>query len=238
MRGSSSARARAKRRLIQAGVLALAVAGTAALAAPVVRHAAGPRTAFSAVVGAAPQVVEPERAMQLVWRGADIDGDGQADFVNPTGKGVREHDAYGAGAFGASRDGGTRRHEGVDFMAEAGQRVDAPISGFVTKIGYAYSSDSELKFVEITNPALQYAARVFYIEPGVDVGQPVRMGQPIGRHRTLEHKYPGGMTDHVHLEIIDNLGARIDATRVIVAAYEPVEPRKQGPVRPVAHFEG
>ena len=227
MRGSSLGGPGAKRRLIQVGVMALAVASTAALAAPVVRQAAGPRTG-PAVVEAGPQVVEPQRAMQLVWRGADIDGDGQADFANPTGKGVREHDAYGAGAFGASRDGGTRRHEGVDFMADAGQVVGAPISGFVTRIGYAYADDSELKFVEITNPALQYAARVFYIDPDVQVGQPVRMGQPVGRHSTLERRYPGGMTEHVHLEIIDNLGGRIDATRLITADYEPVGPRKQG----------
>lgn len=228
MRGTSSSRARAKRRLMQAGILALAVAGTAALAAPVVRQAGGPRAVFSDVVEAAPAVVGPQSAMQLVWRGADIDGDGQADFANPTGKGVREHDAYGGGLFGASRDGGVRRHEGVDFMADAGQRVEAPISGFVTKIGYAYPGDSDLKFIEITNPALLYTARVFYIDPSVDLGQPVRVGQAIGRHHTLEDKYPGGMTDHVHLEIIDNVGSRIDATRVIVAEYAPAGPRRRG----------
>ena len=79
-------------------------------------------------------------------------------------------------------------------------------------IGYAYADDSALKFVEISNPALHYTARVFYIDPQVQVGQAVALGQPIGVHHTLEQKYPGGMTDHVHLEIIDNRGERIDAT--------------------------
>jgi len=223
MRGFSSGPGRVKRRALQAGVVALAVAGTAALAAPVVRQANAPRV-LANLVESAPRTVEPRRALELVWRGVDVDGDGQADFANPTGQGVREADAYGYGEFGASRDGGSRRHEGVDFKADAGQPVDAPISGFVTKIGYAYAGDSELKFVEITNPALRYAARVFYIDPSVEVGQPVRIGQVVGRHHTLEQKYPGGMTDHVHLEIIDAAGQRIDATQVITARYEPVGP--------------
>jgi murein DD-endopeptidase MepM/ murein hydrolase activator NlpD len=227
MRGTSSVRARAKRRFMQVGVMVLAVAGTAALAAPVVRQASAVSASPLEKLAATPQVEESAQAMRLVWRGLDVDGDGQPDFANPTGKGVRDHDAYGAGAFGARRDGGSRRHAGVDFMADAGQRVNAPISGFVTKIGYAYADDTDLKFVEITNPALRYSARVFYVDPDVEVGQPVRMGQDIGRHATLERKYPGGMTDHVHLEIIDSAGVRIDATEVIRAAYEPA-PRSRG----------
>lgn len=227
MRGTSWKRARAERRILQVAALTMCVAGTAALAAPAVRQAVVPGALF-ADAGQISSRAAPQAVMHLIWRGADIDGDGQADFANPTGKGVREHDAYGFGAFGASRDGGSRRHEGVDFIADAGQTVVSPISGFVTKIGFAYADDADLKFVEISNPALNYAARVFYIDPQVEVGQPVRMGQPIGAHATLEKKYPGGMTDHVHLEIIDGVGTRIDAARVITAAYEPVAPPSRG----------
>jgi peptidoglycan LD-endopeptidase LytH len=155
----------------------------------------------------------------MVWDGKDADGDGQPDFVNPTGEAPRVHDSYGSGAFGASRDGGSRHHEGVDYMAAAGQDVRAPISGFVTKIGQAYSSHPDLRFVEITNPAIGYAARVFYINPDVSVGQTVRLGQTIGAAHGLQAVYPGGMTDHVHLEIMER-GQRIDATRLITARYE------------------
>lgn len=210
----------AKRRALQVAGLMLAVAGTAALAAPVVHQASASRA--PQVAERAPRVVPAEQAERLVWRGADLDGDGQADFANPTGHQTRATDAYGCGEFGARRDGGTRRHEGVDFIADAGQPLVAPISGYVTKIGFAYADDSTLKFIEITNPALHYAARVFYIDPQVTLGQSVHVGQPIGVHHTLEQKYPGGMTDHVHLEIIDNRGERIDATRLITARYEPV----------------
>jgi len=110
----------------------------------------------------------------------------------------------------------------VDFKADAGQPVDAPISGFVTKIGYAYAGDSELKFVEITNPALRYAARVFYVNPTVEVGESVAIGHPIGTAHSLQKKYPGGMTNHVHLEILDRPEHRIDASQMITAEYRSV----------------
>lgn len=216
----------AKRRGLLAAGFMLAVVGSAALATPMVHQASGARGAQATPLAA--PVLPVEHAERLVWRGADIDGDGQADFANPTGQETRKTDAYGCGDFGARRDGGERRHEGVDFVADADQPLVAPISGFVTKIGYAYADDSALKFVEITNPALHYSARVFYIDPQVAVGQAVGLGQPIGVHHTLEQKYPGGMTDHVHLEIIDNRGERIDATQLITARYEPVPAPARG----------
>jgi murein DD-endopeptidase MepM/ murein hydrolase activator NlpD len=195
---------------------------TAAAAAPLSLPAgrASLATAMERAVDKVAPTAEPA-PMELVWDGADVDGDGRADFANPTGREPRVHDAYGDGEFGARRDDGNRRHEGVDYTARAGQAVEAPISGYVTKIGYAYAGDPNLKFVEITNPALNYAARVFYVTPRVQVGDTVAIGQPIGAAHSLQRKYPGGMTDHVHLEILDRRGARIDATRMITAEYRP-----------------
>ena len=161
----------------------------------------------------------PEKQQALIWRGVDVDGDGQDDFVNPTGKGVRTHDAFGDGEFGASRDGGAREHEGVDYISNVGQAVKAPISGFVTKIGFAYADDQRLQYVEISNPAIRYVTRVFYLVPEVREGQAVRIGQEIGEARSLQSRYPG-ITNHVHLEIARMGGARIDATRLITASYD------------------
>ena len=151
---------------------------------------------------------------ELIWSGADIDGDGSADFANPTGGVPRGHDDFGDGQFGARRDGGAREHEGVDYVATAGQEVKAPISGYVTKIGYAYAGDTGLTFVEITNPALGYVARAFYVKPGVEVGQTVRLGQTIGVDQSLQDHYPG-ITDHVHLEVMQPGGERINAAELI-----------------------
>jgi murein DD-endopeptidase MepM/ murein hydrolase activator NlpD len=162
----------------------------------------------------------PAKIQKLVWEGADIDGDGAPDFANPTGQPMREHDAYGEGEFGASRDGGARHHEGVDYDATPGQDVVAPISGFVSKIGYAYAGDADLKFVEVTNPALGYVARVFYVDPSVEVGQAIRVGAVVGTAHSLQAKYPGGMTNHIHTELAGPDHKNLDATRMIVARLE------------------
>lgn len=158
----------------------------------------------------------PARPRVVVWVGKDIDGDGAADVVNPTGHAPRGVDGFGSGAFGASRDGGARHHAGVDYVAEGGQPVVAPISGFVTKIGYPYGDDTRLRYVEIKNPALNLEARVFYIDPKVSVGETIRLGTPIGVAQTLQRRY-GGITDHVHLELADAAGDKLDAAALIVA---------------------
>jgi murein DD-endopeptidase MepM/ murein hydrolase activator NlpD len=154
---------------------------------------------------------------RLVWEGADLDGDGQPDIANPTGRAPRQTDAYGEGRFHAPRDGGEREHEGVDYVATAGQTVEAPISGYVARIGFAYSDDTQLRYVEIDNPALHLTARVFYVDPAVEVGDTVAVGHPIGRAHTLQHRYPRGITDHVHLEIANAKGRKLDAQTLIVA---------------------
>jgi hypothetical protein len=154
---------------------------------------------------------------RLVWEGADLDGDGQPDIANPTGNAPRQADAYGEGRFHAARDGGEREHEGVDYVATAGQTVEAPISGYVARIGYAYPDDTQLRYVEIDNPALHLTARVFYVDPNVAVGDAVAVGRPIGQAHTLQHRYPLGITDHIHLEIADAKGRKLDAETLIVA---------------------
>ncbi|MDO1557997.1 M23 family metallopeptidase [Brevundimonas sp. 2R-24] len=153
--------------------------------------------------------------------GKDVDGDGAADFVNPTGKSVRRHDSFGQGHFHASRDGGSRRHAGVDYLADAGQAAQAPISGYVTKIGQTYGDTARYKYVEISNPALGYSARVFYVNPTVQVGQAVRVGQSVGRVQSLQGRYPG-ISDHVHLEVA-RAGRPLDAATLIAEQTRMVE---------------
>lgn len=213
----------AKDRPLHLLTLFAAVVATAAAASPLPQSTAARARLITAVERAVVGVAEAAPAepapLRLVWDGVDLDGDGRADFANPTGQSARGEDAYGEGQFGARRDGGLRRHEGVDFRADAGQTVTAPISGYITKIGYAYSGDQTLKFVEITNPALRFEARVFYVNPKVEVGDTVAVGHPIGTAHSLQRRYPGGMTNHVHLELIDTAGRHIDAAKVIAAEY-------------------
>jgi len=162
---------------------------------------------------------QPETT-RIVWRGADLDGDGQADIADPTGQAPRGDDAYGEGRFHARRDGGERQHEGVDYVATPGQPVEAPISGYVAKIGFAYPDDQTLRYIEIENPALHLTARVFYVDPDVAVGDAVAVGHPIGQAHTLLKRYPRGMTNHVHLELANRAGRKLDAETLITARAE------------------
>lgn len=195
------------------GSLGLAVAAVRAETAP-------PPPVETASLVLTPALTPAPQAPRLVWEGADLDGDGAPDFANPTGHEPRGHDAYGDGAFHASRDGGHREHEGVDYIARAGQTVVAPVSGFVTHIGFAYPGDASLKYVEIENPALKITARVFYVDPDVQVGDAVALGKPIGHAHTLQHRYRNGITDHVHLEVADNAGRHLDSERLILAVRD------------------
>jgi hypothetical protein len=182
---------------------------------------AGPSEALATLAGGAPANERSAARRIVTWEGEDLDGDGAADIANPVGHPLRQWDAYGSGRFGASRDGGTRHHAGADYVAQPDQVVVAPISGFVTKIGYPYADDLNLRYVEITNPALKISARVFYVHPSVEVGEPVSIRAPIGTAQSLQARYPGGITDHVHLELADGVGHKLDPSRMIFARLEP-----------------
>ena len=207
-----------RKSLLLGGLLTLAIAAPA-LAVGVASHAKAVAPYVEFLRGDAPKAAPTQQI--TVWDGADLDGDGAADVANPTGQAPRGHDDFGDGYFGASRDGGERRHAGVDYMAIAGQPVGAPISGFVSKIGYAYADNAQLRFVEIDNPALGVTARVFYIDPQVEVGQPIRLGAPIGKAQDLQPRY-AGITEHVHLEIANRAGRKLDAALLLHARLETV----------------
>ena len=149
--------------------------------------------------------------------GVDLDEDGRYDLAWPLTLGQRGEDAYGSGAFGASRDGGRRRHNGLDLVAPVGAPIRAPISGIVTRVGQAYSGEPELQFVEITSPTTRYSARVFYVGPSRAPGAQVTAGEIIGRAQDLGRRYASGMTNHVHVEFADRRGAVLDPSAVLPA---------------------
>ena len=208
----------AARQLQRLVALTAAVAATAAFAKAPDAMVDLPRFTTPAPVSYATAVPAKAQSYKIAHEqiSPDINGDGQADFVNPTGKSARGEDAYGSGHFGASRGG--RGHEGVDYVAEAGQQVLAPIAGFVTRVGYAYRDSFDYRYVEITNRMTGYTARVMYVGPEVQVGQTLALGQVIGRAQSLERRYPNGITNHIHLEIARLDGRQLDAARLIPAS--------------------
>ncbi len=113
----------------------------------------------------------------------------------------------GGGHYGAPRGG--REHNGIDYECIPGAEILSPISGMITKHGYAYSDDSTFRYVEITD-ANEYRHRIFYVEPEAGLGDQVTTCDVIGTAQNISDRYPGGMTPHVHYEIKTPEGDHID----------------------------
>lgn len=166
-------------------------------------QAMAPIPADQSIAGSATEATAPK---------PELDDD-TAILVNPTGRPVRGADDYGSGLFGARRDGGARVQAGVDFVADPGQTVVAPISGRVKRLGFAYASDLRYRYVEIENQAKTLLVRVLYVGPSVQVGDQVDQRQVIGTAQDLSPRYRG-ITNHVHLQVAD-AGRTTDATQLM-----------------------
>ena len=115
----------------------------------------------------------------------------------------RVGDSYGSGYFGASRDGGRRKHMGQDYLSSPGQSVFSPVSGIVKKVGPAYAS-GESGWLKMVTIETSFGAKVniMYVLPwAVEVGQKVTRGQLLGNAQDLTKKYPG-IKNHIHLEVL------------------------------------
>lgn len=116
----------------------------------------------------------------------------------------RGQDAWGSGAFGASR--GTRSHKGIDYCCYPDTAIESPVDGTVTKLGYPYSDDLSFRYVEVTD-SNKYRHRLFYVAPLVVKGEEIIAGKIVGTAQDIAGRYRDeskpAMTNHVHYEILD-----------------------------------
>lgn len=130
-------------------------------------------------------------------------------MISPTRKGVR-HDAAGDGNFNAGR-GGTRRHDGMDFLCDPGQDLYMPIQeGYLLRRRYPYADDITWQGIHIVgrDRGAQIELVIFYCmcEPST---QRRYIGERIGYCQNITKRYPDqGMLAHVHLQI-----ERVDPVR-------------------------
>ena len=109
----------------------------------------------------------------------------------------RKCDRYGCGNFGASRDGGSRQHKGMDVLTKEGQVVFAPFGGKI-RLFKPYAGDNSLDGIEIQGNT--FKVKLMYVQPAVSDGDTVKAGQVIGWAQSLQSKYPG-ISDHIHCEV-------------------------------------
>jgi len=89
----------------------------------------------------------------------------------------------------------------MDFACAAGAIVLSPVSGVVTRLGYAYADDLSYRYVEVEDESNK-RHRIFYISPTISVGSEVySQTTQIGIVQDLTKRYPNGMTNHVHYEV-------------------------------------
>lgn len=119
---------------------------------------------------------------------------------------TRKCDGQGCGHFDAPR--GSRTHSGIDLACKPGTAIGSPVTGTITKLGWAYEGNPDIRYVQVT--AGDYDYRVFYVEPLVAVGDEVTPADVIGGSQRLESMDRGG-TQHVHFEIMRD-GQYIDPT--------------------------
>lgn len=117
---------------------------------------------------------------------------------------TRKQDTWGSGAYNASRDGGKRRHLGIDYACLPDSVILAATAGVVTKIGFPYydsvnTHKNHFKYVQVTT-GLGYVIRYMYISPLVELGDSISKGTPLGISQDLRDVYIG-ITPHVHVGI-------------------------------------
>ena len=112
----------------------------------------------------------------------------------PKARGI---DPLGSGGFGASRDGGSRLHKGLDIVSKPGQTVYAPIGGVL----YTFATEKGLRGVQIRGENGD-VAKVIYLRPFLESGSIVSKGQEVGEAVDIVPFYGRGITNHVHFEAI------------------------------------
>ena len=108
---------------------------------------------------------------------------------------LRGTDAQGSGAYGAPR--GARKHNGVDYAAKPGTLVYSAVSGTVTRLGYPYKNNRELRLIEIED-AHDSLIRYMYVLPKVTKLMLINPGDLLGTVQRLPYK---GITQHVHVDV-------------------------------------
>lgn len=124
---------------------------------------------------------------------------------------LRGQDGQGYGYYGASRSGGTRTHNGIDFVCRPGEAVYSPITGTVERYANPYATDVRFGGILISGDGI--SVKLFYLSPTVPVGTTVRRGQQIGVAQQISKKYPG-ITEHIHVEVYEG-GKVIDPSGLI-----------------------
>ena len=119
-------------------------------------------------------------------------------------------DGGGCGNYGASRDNGTRKHEGLDILCEVGGKVFAPFDTIVQREVKPYASDARFNGLQLFAKEKNIILKIMYFKALSHlVGQTIKAGALIGYAQNISEKYGASVPPHLHIEIFKN-GVQID----------------------------
>lgn len=163
---------------------------------------------------------------------------------------MRGEDHYGCGHFGASRDGGTRPHNGLDLRTQdgGGETLYSPIDGYVKRTDFlVYNYDERYHGVDIigTGQDSGVIVRLYYIDASVKVGDTVSRGTVLGQNENLQLKYQpirdgkrGPIKSHVHVEVkhtsqspIELINMDVETFRSNYSSADYINPAEIMPVK-------
>jgi len=114
--------------------------------------------------------------------------------------------------WGAPRDGGRRRHQGIDLLAPAGTPLVAVTSGTITRLSNTDRGRGgiSLWLRDRRGTAYYYAHNQHNL---VHLGQPVKTGQQLARVGATGNAHGG--PPHLHLQIHPNGGRPVSPDAVV-----------------------
>jgi murein DD-endopeptidase MepM/ murein hydrolase activator NlpD len=123
-------------------------------------------------------------------------GTGLPRFSPPLSGALRlRNDSQGLGHFGAPR--GSRKHQGIDIIAQANTLVTAPISGQIRRVT-VYSNTPAWKGISIKNQNVEI--KLFYVDPIGALPASINRGEVVGTMQNRASNSPG-MVNHLHIEV-------------------------------------
>ncbi|MHA1575263.1 MAG: M23 family metallopeptidase [Alphaproteobacteria bacterium] len=113
---------------------------------------------------------------------------------------IRGVDAYGSGAFGASRkrkDGTRYKHQGIDIISKPNDKIKALTDGkFIRKVDPYGNGKFSGFLIEDKQKNLQ---KIFYVLPIISIGTKFKKGKIIGIAQDIAGNK--NMTNHYHFEV-------------------------------------
>ena len=115
---------------------------------------------------------------------------------------MRGTDPFGSGRYGASRDGGSRSHNGVDINVTSGEDITSPITGSIRRKKYPYSDDLSFEgcIIDGSGEWKGYEITIYYVKMILKAGDTVSLGTKLGAAQDLSTRYKG-ISNHVHVEV-------------------------------------